>query len=103
MKKRKKFDPFENLVLDEYEQELEEALSKGKFVSDKNFQETKKMLEEAAKRHVELRKSKRITLRVNNEDLIRVKASAKRARIPYQRLIGALIHKYAEGQTKVEV
>lgn len=103
MKKRNKFDPFQNLVLDEYEQELEDALSKGGHVSDKNFKETKKMLEEAAKRHKELRKSKRITLRVNNEDLIKVKARAERARIPYQRLISALIHRLAEGQTKVEL
>lgn len=103
MKKQNTVDPFTNLVLDEYEQELEDALDKGEYVSDKNFKEIKKMLEEAANRHQELRKSKRITLRVNNEDLIRVKARAKRARIPYQRLIGALIHKFAERRTKVEL
>ena len=103
MRKLKKFDPFKNLVLDEYEQELEEELENGNFKRVINFKKEKKELEEAAKRHVELRKSKRITLRVNNEDLIRVKARAKRASIPYQRLIGALIHKFAEGQTKVEV
>ena len=29
MNKNKKFDPFENLALDKYEQELEDALNKG--------------------------------------------------------------------------
>ncbi|MEK7092742.1 MAG: hypothetical protein AAB907_03905 [Patescibacteria group bacterium] len=103
MSKKKKLDLFKNLVLDEYEQELEEELKKGNFKRVKNFEREKKELEEAAKRHIELRKSKRITLRVNNEDLIKVKARAKRARIPYQRLIGSLIHKFADVQTKVEV
>lgn len=103
MKKNKKFDPFKNLVLDKYEQEIEDALEKGEFVSDPNFQENKKMFEEAASNYIELQKTKRITLRVKNEDLIKVKAKAQRSRIPYQRLISALIHKYAEGETKLEI
>jgi len=103
MKQKKNNKYPDEIPLDDYERELEAFLDKGKYSSDKNFKETKKMLEEAAKRHQELRKSKRITLRVNNQDLIRVKARAKRASIPYQRLIGALIHKFAEGQTKIEV
>ena len=48
--KKKKFDPFENLVLDEYEQDIEDALERGEFVSDPNFAENKKMFEEAARR-----------------------------------------------------
>jgi predicted DNA binding CopG/RHH family protein len=103
MKQKKNNKYPDEIPLDDYERELEAFLDKGKYSSDKNFKETKKMLEEAAKRHQELRRSKRITLRVNNQDLIKVKARAKRASIPYQRLIGALIHKFAEGQTKVEV
>ena len=103
MKQKKNNKYPDEIPLDDYERELEAFLDKGKYSSDKNFKETKKMLEEAAKRHQELRRSKRITLRVNNQDLIKVKARAKRASIPYQRLIGALIHKFAEGQTKIEV
>lgn len=99
----KKNDPFQNLVLDREEKEIEDALERGEYVRDRNFKARKKMFEEAAKIHIELRKSKRITIRVNNEDLIKMKARAKRARIPYQRLIGALIHKFVEGQAKLEV
>lgn len=101
MKKTKQFDPFKNLVLDEYEQELEDALNRGEFVSTPNFEETKKMFQEAARRHIELQKTKSVTLRLKQEDLIKVKAKAARNKIPYQTLIGLLIHKYAEGETKL--
>lgn len=101
MKKKKNFDSFKNLPLDEYEQELEDFLNKGEFVSDPNFEENKKMFQEAARRHTELQKTKSITLRLKQEDLIKVKAKAIRNKIPYQTLIGLLIHKYANGETKL--
>ena len=99
----KKIDPFKNLVLDEEEQQIEAALERGEYVSVKNFDKRKRELEEAAKNFLELRKTKRITLRVKNEDIIKVKAKAKRVNIPYQRLLNALIHKYAEGETSINI
>jgi len=87
--------------LDDYEKELKEFLDKGEFVSDPNFKETKKILEEAAKNHIELQESKSITLRVKKKDLIKLKARAARNNIPYQTLIGLLINHYAEGKTKL--
>lgn len=101
--KKKKFDPFENLVLDEYEQDIEDALEKGKFVSNPNFKENKKMFEEAARRHLDLENSKSITLRIKKKDLMRLKAKAARNRIPYQTLINLLINSYAEGKTKISL
>lgn len=101
MKRSNKFDPFKELVLDKYEKEIEQALDSEEIARDPNFKETKKMFEEAAKHYLELQKTKSITLRVKNEDLIKVKAKAKRSRLPYQRLISALIHKYAEGEAKI--
>lgn len=98
--KVKKSDPFENLKLDRYEQEIEDALERGEYVESPNFEETKKMLEEAAKRHIELQKSKSITLRIKNEDLIKVKAKAKRSGIAYQTLIGLLIRKYVSRENE---
>jgi len=89
--------------LDDYEKELKEFLDKGEFVSVKNFEARKKMFQEAAKNFLELRKTKRITLRVKNEDIIKVKAKAKRVNIPYQRLLNALIHKFAEGETSINI
>lgn len=103
MKKTKKFDPFKNLVLDEFEQEIEDSIGRGEFVSDPNFEENKKMFQEAAKRHIALRQSKSVTIRLKQKDLIKVKAKAARNKIPYQTLIGILIHKYAEGETKISL
>src|SRR3989344_7268029 len=101
--KKKKFDPFKNLVLDEYEQEIEDALERGEFVSDPNFEENKKMFEEAARRHIDLESSKSITLRIKKKDLIRLKAKAARNNIPYQTLINLLINSYNEGKTKLSL
>ncbi len=87
--------------LDDYEKELKEFIDKGEFISDPNFKETKKMLQEAAKRYIELEESRSITLRVKKKDLISLKAKAARNNIPYQTLIGLLINHYAEGKTKL--
>ena len=102
--KKGKFDPFKNLVLDEYEQGIEDALERGEFVSDPNFKKNKKIFEEAAKYYFEHKKnkeSKSITLRVKKKDLIKLKAKAARNNIPYQTRIGLLIYSYTEGKTKL--
>lgn len=99
--KIKKINPTKNIILDEFEQEIEDSIGRGEFVSTPNFEETKKMFQEAAKNFRELRETKSITLRVKQGDLIKVKAKAIRNKLPYQTLIGILIHKYAEGETKI--
>lgn len=91
-------NPFVNLHLDEEEKLLESALEKYKFEEDANFEKTKAMLQEAASRHLELYTSKPITIRINQLDLIKIKAKAKRKQIPYQTVLGALIHDFAEGE-----
>ena len=83
-KQNKKY--IDETPLDEYEKELQEFLNKGEYVPDPNFKETKKMFEEAARNYIGLQKTKSITLRVKNEDLIKVKAKAQRSRIPYKGL-----------------
>lgn len=65
MKKSNNKDPFANLVLDEEEKQLEEALERGEFERDPDFEDTKVMFEEAASRYLELHKSKPVTLRIN--------------------------------------
>ena len=99
--KKKKFDPFKNLVLDEYEQGIEDALERGEFVSVPNFEKKRKpQLVEAAKRFL-AKESKSITLRVKKKDLIKLKAKAARNNIPYQTLINLLINSYNAGKTKL--
>lgn len=90
-----------DMPLDDYEKELEEFIEKGEFVSDPDFEKNKKMFQEAAKRHIELQKSKSITLRIKNEELIQIKAKAKRNGIAYQTLIGLLIRQYVENERKI--
>ena len=101
MKQQKSNNPFSNLRLDEEEKTLEEAFEKGQFESDPNLEETKMMLADAASRYLELTISKPITLRINQLDLIKIKAKAKRKNIPYQTLLGALLHEFAEGEKKL--
>ena len=103
--KNKKFDPFENLVLDDYEKELEASIARGEWVSvsPEEFKETKKLLVEAARNTLKLRKSKRVTIRLNQGDLIKVKARAKQANISYQTLLGALIRDYVEGNYSLKL
>ncbi|OGG15513.1 hypothetical protein A3D77_06730 [Candidatus Gottesmanbacteria bacterium RIFCSPHIGHO2_02_FULL_39_11] len=103
MKKINNNDPFANLVLDEEEKLMEQSLEKGDFQENPNLKDTKNMLEEAASRYVELHNSKPITLRVNQLDLIKIKAKAKRKQIPYQTLLGALLHDFAEGERELSI
>src|SRR5579859_7796359 len=91
-------DPFADLILDEDEKELEEALERGEFEESSDFENTKKMLEGAAQQYRQLNTSKSVTLRINQLDLIKIKAKAKRNNIPYQTLLGALLHDFAEGK-----
>lgn len=87
-----------NLKLDKQEQRIEKALERGELVSVPNLEDTKKLFKEAAKNYRELQRSKRVTIRVNQGDFLKVKARAERNRIPYQTLLNVLIHQYAEGQ-----
>lgn len=91
------------IKLDKYEEELEKALEKGEFIRVKDFEKSKKSLIEAAQNTIELQRTKRITLRVKNSDLLKVKVKAQKHQIPYQRLINALIHQYAEGLTHIVI
>jgi len=91
------------VILDKYEQEIEDALDKGKFVSVPNLETTKQMFQEAAKNFRQLQETKSITLRVNLEDLIKVKAKAKRNGVAYQTLINLLIRQYIKGETEVNL
>ena len=89
------------VILDKYEQEIEDALDKGEFVNVSNLKDTMQMFQEAAKNFRLLQETKSITLRVNMEDLIRVKAKAKRNGIAYQTLINLLIRQYITGESEV--
>jgi predicted DNA binding CopG/RHH family protein len=98
-----KTDPFTNLILDEEEKALEAALENGEFEENPDFQDTKKMLQDAAKQYRQLHTSKSVTLRINQLDLIKIKAKAKRNNIPYQTLLGVLVHDFAEDKKELSL
>lgn len=91
------------VTLDKYEQEIEDALSKGVFTSSLDLKETKQLFQEAVKNHRELQETKSITLRVKKEDLIRVKVKAKKNGLAYQTLIGLLIRQYVKGDSEINL
>lgn len=90
-------NPFDNLILDEEEQAIEDALMHGEYASNPDFIVSKNIIENAAHQYVELNKTKPITLRVKQTDLLKIKAKAARSGIPYQTVLSALLHEFAEG------
>ncbi len=91
----------DDVVLDDYEQELEDSLD---FTSIKkgNLSEQDKIdWAEAAKRHKELQKSKRITLSVSVSELLKFKTNAREKGIPYQTLMNVIIKQYNDGKISI--
>ena len=93
MSKKKSFDPFENQVLDEYEQEIEDALNSGKLKPEPL---SKKMIEKYSQIAKEsLAKKKNINTRINLRTYLGLKKKAAKLGLPYQTLAGSILHQYA--------
>jgi predicted DNA binding CopG/RHH family protein len=96
-------DPFNDAILDDEEQSIEDAIDRGEYRDVPDLESSKKLIEEAASRYVQLNTTKPITLRVKQTDLIKIKAKAKRSNIPYQTLLSALLHDFAEGEKELTI
>lgn len=94
-------DPFNGLILDEGEQATEDLAEE--YVSVSTIKNGKNLVEEAARQYVQLNTSKPITLRVKQTDLIKIKAKAKRSNIPYQTLLSAVFHDFAENKEEIKL
>lgn len=92
MSKKQPFDPFKDLVLDKYEQEIENALNSGKL---KPVPASKKLIEKYAAMARETLKRKNINLRISNQTYIGLKRKAAKLGLPYQTLAGSILHQYA--------
>ena len=73
------------------EQEIEDAIARGDYTSVPNLEEEKKRFAEIARYTLE--KTKTITVRITERDLMRLKAKSAQEGIPYQTFITSLIHK----------
>jgi predicted DNA binding CopG/RHH family protein len=80
---------FDNLTPEE--QEIEDSLESGEYVSVPATEEQKKELQAIARYTLE--KTRTISVRLTERDLMHLKATAAREGIPYQTFLTSLIHK----------
>lgn len=77
------------------ERELSAAYDSGKMKLEDPSSELLHMLARAGENT--FKKDKRINIRLSSHDLIGIQRKAAQKGIPYQALIGGLIHQYVEG------
>ena len=85
------------MVLDEYENEIMEAFESGKLKpvkSQNDFQEIARNTR---------RKNCKINIRISENDLAALQRRAAREGLPYQTLIGSVLHKFVSGFLKEAV
>jgi predicted DNA binding CopG/RHH family protein len=83
------------------EREIIEAYEKGELIAVDNREEKKKELIEAAWNTMP--KTKRISIRLSEQDLERLRTKARETGVPYQTIIGSLVHQYATGRLTVQL
>ncbi len=82
------------IILDDYENEILEAYENGK-LKPSNIQTDYREIASNT-----LKKNRKINIRISENDLDALKRKAAREGIPYQTLIGSVLHKYASGFLK---
>ena len=83
-----------NILLDDYENEILEAYESGKLKP----LNTKIDFQTVA--HNTMIKNKKINIRISENDLSALRRKAAHEGIPYQTLIGSVLHKYVSGFLK---
>ena len=86
-------------MFDKEELEILQALEDGALKLSIDAEEEISLAKQAAKEY--LSKSKNITLRLNMLDLKGIKQKSKEIGIPYQTIIGSLVHQYVDGKVKI--
>ena len=82
------------IKLDGYENEILEAFEDGKLQVSEVQNDYKTMAENT------LKKNNKIGIRISENDITALKRKASREGIPYQTLIGSILHKYVSGLLK---
>lgn len=91
-----KFDPFKNLVLDEYEQEIEDAIEAGELQPLPNQKKELAMLKKAAENTLKLlKKDEHISIRISRSTKQNLQKKAAKLGLGYQTLAGSILHQYA--------
>ena len=84
----------QKIVLDEYEEEILEAYENGMLKPSKSQVDYQKIARNTMK------KNRKINIRISENDLSALQRRAAREGIPYQTLIGSVLHKYVSGYLK---
>jgi predicted DNA binding CopG/RHH family protein len=82
------------VVLDEFEKEILGAYENGM------LKPAKSRIDYQAIAHNTMKKNRKINIRISENDLTALQRRAAREGIPYQTLIGSVLHKYACGFLK---
>jgi len=84
------------IYLDKEEREILNAIDRGEFEVLPMTKKERERLKKIAKNTVA--KSRAISIRISQRDLVKIRARAMREGMPYQTLISSIIHKEAEKQ-----
>lgn len=82
------------VLLDEYESEILEAFETGKLKPTKSTTDFKTIARNTMK------KNRKINIRIAENDLAALQRRAAREGMPYQTLVGSVLHKYVSGFLK---
>ena len=82
------------MVFSEYENELLDAFASGQLAPVRPAEDFKEIARNT------MRKNKKINIRISENDLSALQRKAARDGIPYQTLIGSVLHKFASGFLK---
>ncbi|MCK4764683.1 MAG: antitoxin [Candidatus Aminicenantes bacterium] len=83
------------------EKEILEAYERGELIPVDDGEKKKRELIEAVWNTAP--KTKRISIRLTEQDLERLRMRASEVGIPYQTIIGSLVHQYASGKLTVHL
>lgn len=82
------------IVLDEYEKEILEAYEEGRLKPSKTQPDFQAIAGNTRKKNC------KVNIRISESDLSALKSRAAREGLPYQTLIGSVLHKYVSGFLK---
>ena len=89
------WSPYVNQVLDEEEQEIENAVAAGEYVPAADQAGRLKEWKQAVENY---KKKKVVTVRIYERTLRDLKVKAMQDGIPYQTLLTSILHKYVTGR-----
>lgn len=95
-RKPRKKHPVFDVKLDAEERELLRSVERGEWTPVADQEEAKAFAKRAAENYF-CKKDARITLRISEGDLLKLKQKAAHKGLPYQTFIASVLHEYAEG------